>query len=150
MERSPDLPNEILDHIRLYQEDPEKAHLWDSTPLGGPGILTTLLLTSVGRRSGAPKSTPLVYQRVDSGYLVVASKKGAATHPYWYLNLQAEPRCTVQVARQRLTVRAREVDGAERERLWQIATSAYPPYDEYQAAAGDRLIPLMVLEPVNP
>jgi len=51
----------IKEHIELYRTDPEKAQHWDSTPLGGPGILPTLLLTTTGRRSGKPRSLPLIY-----------------------------------------------------------------------------------------
>ena len=44
----------IAEHIKLYDTDPEKAHMWDSTPLGGPGLLPTLLLTSKGRKLRFP------------------------------------------------------------------------------------------------
>ena len=54
----PNLPSWITDHIRLYLEDPEKAHMWDSAAAGGPGPLPTLLLVSTGRRSGEPRPLP--------------------------------------------------------------------------------------------
>ena len=143
------LPPEILEHIRLYREEPEKAHHWDSTPLGGPGVLTTLLLTTRGRRSGEPRSLPLVYQAVDGAYVVVASKKGAPAHPAWFRNLESEPACEIQVGARSLRARARVTEGEERERLWKTMTAAYPPYDDYQAAAGERRIPVVVLQPIS-
>ncbi|MCP5066537.1 MAG: nitroreductase family deazaflavin-dependent oxidoreductase [bacterium] len=149
MSKPQGLPPEIVEHIRLYREDPEKAHHWDSTPLGGPGVLTTLLLTTRGRKSGEPRSLPLVYQQVNRCFVVVASKKGAPAHPAWYLNLQARPECEIQVGNEHYRVRARDAEGEERERLWSVVTAAYPPYDEYQAAAGKRRIPVVVLDPVD-
>ncbi len=144
------LPPAILEHIRLYREDPEKARLWDSTPLGGPGILTTLLLTTVGRKSGEQKSTPLIYQDAGNGnFVVVASKKGSPKNPVWFLNLQAQAECEIQVGKDHHFARARQAEGEERERLWKVVTTAYPNYNEYQADAGDRQIPLVVLEPIK-
>src|SRR5690606_21689300 len=61
----------IAEHIRLYRTDPEKARLWDSTPLGGPGVLPTLLLTTTGRKSGAPRALPLIYGEAGGAYVVV-------------------------------------------------------------------------------
>ena len=50
--------NWIEDHTKLYLEDPDKAHMWDSAPVGGPGLLPTLLLTTTGRKSGEPRQEP--------------------------------------------------------------------------------------------
>ena len=81
----------ITHHIEQYQADGEAGHLWDSSFLGGPGPLPTLLLTTVGRRAGEERVMPLLYGKVDTGYAVVASKGGAPAHPAWYLNLVARP-----------------------------------------------------------
>ena len=61
----------IAEHIQLYKPDPEKAHMWDSTPLGGPGLLPTLLLTTTGRKSGELRSLPLIYGEADGGYVII-------------------------------------------------------------------------------
>ena len=58
----------IAEHIELYRTDPQKARLWDSTPLGGPGLLPTLLLTTTGRKSGEPRSLPLIYGESGKNY----------------------------------------------------------------------------------
>jgi deazaflavin-dependent oxidoreductase (nitroreductase family) len=137
----------IAEHIELYRTDPEKAHMWDSTPLGGPGLLPTLLLTTKGRKSGEPRALPLIYGAVGDSYVVIASKGGMPTHPLWFLNLEAEPECELNVGAKRVTARARVAEGAERERLWKQMAETYPPYLDYQKAT-ERTIPVVVLDPV--
>ncbi len=139
----------IAEHIELYRTDPEKAHLWDSTPLGGPGLLPTLLLTTTGRKSGEPRALPLIYGEAGDGWVVIASKGGLPNHPIWYLNLEANPACELMVGPKRATARARVAEGEERQRLWQQMAKIYPPYDKYQETAGDRTIPVVVLEPAE-
>ena len=138
----------IAQHIELYRSDPEKAHMWDSTPLGGPGVLPTLLLTTKGRKSGEPRALPLIYGNAGDDYVVIASKGGLPSHPIWYLNLQADPACELQVGAKHCAARARVAEGAEREQLWKHMVEVYPPYTEYQERAGARIIPVVVLEPV--
>jgi deazaflavin-dependent oxidoreductase (nitroreductase family) len=137
----------IAEHIRLYQTEPEKAHLWDSRPVGGPGPLPTLLLTTKGRKSGAPRPLPLIYGRAGESYVVIASKGGMPQHPLWFRNLEAEPVCELQVGAKRLRARARVAEGAERERLWKQMAEIYPPYLDYQKAT-ERVIPVVMLEPL--
>lgn len=139
----------IAEHIELYRTDPEKAHMWDSSPVGGPGPLPTLLLTTTGRKSGAPRSVPLIYGEAGGGYVVIASKAGLPTHPVWFLNLQADPDCELMVGPKRVTARARVAEGEERDRLWKQMAALYPPYDAYQERAGARTIPVVVLDPVR-
>ena len=139
----------IKEHIELYRTDPEKAHMWDSTPLGGPGLLPTLLLTTTGRKSGKPRSLPLIYGEAGGAYVVIASKGGLPNHPIWYLNLEANPECELMVGPKRVRARARVAEGEERTRLWEQLARIYPPYVEYQERAGARTIPVVVLEPVG-
>lgn len=138
----------IAEHIELYRTDPEKAHMWDSTPLGGPGVLPTLLLTTTGRKSGAPRSLPLIYGEADGSYVVIASKGGAPSHPVWYLNLRAKPECDLMVGPKAVHARARVAEGEERARLWKQMAEIYAPYEDYRERAGDRVIPVVVLDPV--
>jgi len=138
----------IAEHIALYRSDPEKAHLWDSTHVGGPGPLPTLLLTTKGRKSGAPRALPLIYGTAGSSYVVVASKGGMPNHPLWFRNLEAQPDCELQVGAKHLRARARVAEGEERERLWKQMARLYPPYDEYQRSATGRRIPVVVLDPL--
>ena len=138
-------PSWITDHIKLYLEDPAKAHMWDSAPVGGPGVLPTLLLTTTGRKSGEPRMLPLLYQQVDAGFVIIASKGGAPSHPAWYLNLRDNPGCEIQVGSDHHHVTARIAEGEERAELWQVMVDLYAPYDDYQTKT-DRQIPVVVLE----
>ena len=139
----------IAEHIELYRTDPEKAHMWDSTPLGGPGLLPTLLLTTTGRKSGEPRAHPLIYGESGDSYVVIASKGGLPNHPIWFLNLEAKPDCELQVGSVQLSARARVAEGAERDQLWKQMAEIYPPYDEYKERANPRTIPVVVLDPVG-
>ena len=151
--RKQDLPSElpgwIADHVRLYLEDPEKAHNWDSTPVGGPGVLPVLLLMTTGRRSGKTRMLPLIYGKAGDDFVIVASKGGAPDHPAWYLNLVARPECEIRVGNDHYRVKARTSDGEEREKLWKQLAGIYPPYYDYQITAGERQIPVVVLEPAT-
>ena len=115
---------------------------------GRMGKAPVLLLTTTGRKSGKPRTTPLLYARAGDGYVLIASKGGAEHHPLWYRNLQANPRAEVQVGRRTEQVRARDAEGEERERLWRALTDLYSGYDGY-AKKTSRTIPVVVLEPVE-
>jgi len=139
----------IKQHIELYRNDPEKAHMWNSTKAGGSGPVPTLLLTTTGRKSGQPRAAPLIYGEAGGSYVVIASKGGMPTHPLWYLNLEANPECELMVGAKAVSARARVAEGAERERLWRQMAKLYPPYDQYQERAGARTIPVVVLDPMD-
>ena len=146
---SPQLPDWIKEHLRNYlASDGENGHLWDATLGGGTGMIPTLLLTTTGRKSGEALTLPLIYGSSGGSYVVIASKGGAPAHPAWYLNLQANPEVGVQVKAQRFNARARTATGAERATLWKKLVEIYRPYEKYQVFAGDREIPVVVLDPV--
>ena len=113
---------------------------------GRIGQLNVLLLTTTGRRSGRSHTVPLLYAPANGSYAVVASMGGAARDPAWCLNLRAHRLATVEVGRDRVEVRAREVEGEERERLWRAMVAGYSGYDRYQAKTARR-IPVVLLEP---
>ena len=126
------------EHVKRYQEtDGEEGHDWQG--------VSTLILTTTGRRSGAARSTPLIYGTNGDDYLVVASKGGAEGHPDWYLNLAEQPEVSVQVRGDKFAARARTADPPERPELWQTMSSIWPAYDKYQRKT-DREIPVVVLE----
>lgn len=142
------MPAWIKDHIELYLKDGEAGHLWDASLGGGEGMLTTLLLTTTGRKTGKKLIIPLIYRPTDDGgYCVIASKGGAPEHPAWFLNLKANPDVELKVKDRVFPARARVAEGAERERLWQRMVDYYAPYTDYQAST-DRQIPVVVLDPV--
>jgi F420H(2)-dependent quinone reductase len=113
---------------------------------GKIGGARVLLLTTTGRKSGRPRTQPLLYTPAGAGYAVIASKGGAAQHPLWYRNLQANPHVEVTVGRETRKALARDAEGDERERLWRAMTSVYAGYDRY-AEKTSRRIPVVVLEP---
>jgi deazaflavin-dependent oxidoreductase (nitroreductase family) len=113
---------------------------------GKIGKARVLLLTTTGRKSGRPRTTPLLYAAAGDGYAVIASKGGAPEHPLWYLNLQANPRAEVTVGGKTRQLHARDAEGEERERLWRALTDVYSGYDTY-AQKTSRRIPVVVLEP---
>jgi deazaflavin-dependent oxidoreductase (nitroreductase family) len=142
------LPDWIREHVELYLRDAEAGHYWDASLGGGEGMLTTLLLTTTGRKSGKQLMIPLIYRPTDSGgYCVIASKGGAPAHPAWFLNLEADPNVQIQVGNEKYQAVARIASGAEREQLWQLLVDYYAPYTDYQAAT-QRQIPVVVLDPV--
>ena len=140
------MPGWIKEHVELYLSDPEKAHMWDASMAGGQGTLPTLLLITKGRKSGEEKMLPLIYKKVGDAHVIIASKGGAPAHPAWYLNLQAAPDCEIRVGTESYSVTARDATGDEREDLWGQLAEVYPPYNAYQKTAGDRVIPVIVLE----
>jgi deazaflavin-dependent oxidoreductase (nitroreductase family) len=142
-------PEWITEHLRVYRESGgAEGHLFDSTAAGGRGWVTSLLLTTTGRRSGEPRTSPLFYGAIEKGYIVIGSKGGSDTHPGWYLNLLANPLVEVQVAKERFSARARVATGEERTRLWEQMEQLYPPYRAYQEKTR-RPIPVVVLERIS-
>ena len=84
----------------------------------------------------------------DGDYAIVASKGGDPNHPGWYHNIVADPDVTLQDGTLVQDMRAREVDGAERDEWWARAVEAWPDYANYQRKT-DRTIPVFVLEPTG-
>ena len=126
------------EHVDRYVEtDGEEGHDWNGS--------TVLILTTTGRRSGDPRSTPLIYGKSGDKHLVVASKGGADEHPYWFQNIEADPEVQVQVKDDRFTARARAATPEEKPEMWKTMTSKWADYDEYQKKT-DREIPVVVLE----
>ena len=126
-------------HVRRYRETGgEVGHRWKR----GSKIL---LLTTKGRKSGEPRTKPLIYEEDGDNYVIVASRGGAAEHPDWYRNLEQEPNVKLQVLDEVFPARARTAEGEERERLWQLVNQQWPDYDSYQKKT-DREIPVVVLE----
>ncbi|MET7465398.1 nitroreductase family deazaflavin-dependent oxidoreductase [Nonomuraea sp. NPDC005501] len=129
------------EHVQRYQEtNGAEGHDWNNT--------TVLLLTTKGRRTGRPYTTPLIYQKHGDAYVVVASKGGDPDHPDWYKNLDATPEVEVQVMGDKFKARAHTAIEEEKPELWSIMTRTWPDYDEYQTKT-DRPIPVVVLEPLR-
>ena len=136
---APDISLLGEEHIRRYREtDGEVGYLWNGA--------TALLLTTTGRKTGQPRTQPLIFASDGDDYLVVASMGGAPKHPSWYLNLVDNPDAEVQVKGDVIPVRAHTATDEEKPRLWKIVTEQWPNYDVYQTRT-DRQIPVVVLSP---
>ena len=90
-----------------------------------------LLLLTTGRKSGKERTTPLLFLRDGVNYIMVASNGGTAGDPAWWLNLQKDPEAIVEVGGRTLRVRAEEVKGEEKRRLWTRLVEMYPLYESY-------------------
>jgi deazaflavin-dependent oxidoreductase (nitroreductase family) len=127
------------EHVRQYQEtDGDVGYWWNGAP--------TLLLTTTGRRSGEPRTAPLIFGRDGDDYLIVASVGGMPKHPAWYLNLRADPEAHIQVKAEHLDVVTRTAADEEKPRLWGIMNEVWPNYAVYQTRT-DRMIPVVILSP---
>jgi deazaflavin-dependent oxidoreductase (nitroreductase family) len=137
--QQPDLSLTGEDHIRRYREtNGDVGYLWNGAP--------ALLLTTIGHKTGQPRTSALIFGRDGDDYLVVASIGGAPRHPWWYFNLLANPSAEIQVRDRHLTVLARTASDDEKPRLWKVMTDIWPNYDVYQRRT-DRVIPVVVLTP---
>lgn len=101
------------------------------------------LLTTIGRKSGEPRTAPLIYLRDGQRFIVVASQGGSPRHPAWYLNLQANPAVTIQVDRETYSLVARTASAAERADLWPRLVDLYADFDAYDAWT-QREIPVVI------
>jgi deazaflavin-dependent oxidoreductase (nitroreductase family) len=109
-----------------------------------------LLLTVKGRRSGEPRTVPLLYVTTDKGFALVASFAGSPKHPDWYLNLDAAGIADVQIRDRHMRVRAEMIDfDSERyQKIWRDAAALYPDYDTYKTRTTRR-IPIVELIPLS-
>ena len=113
---------------------------------GGPFLGRPLvLLTTVGARSGQPRTTPLVYTRDGDRYVVIASKGGAPSHPAWYHNILANPEVTLEVGSETFKARATPAQGEERDRIYAQVASVMPAFADYERKTTRR-IPVVLLE----
>lgn len=111
--------------------------------------LPVIVLHTTGARSGQPRQTPLVAQTDGERIILIASYFGSQKHPDWYHNVRANPVVTVEHRGDSSRYQARLAEGEERDRYWQIAANQYPGYERYRQRAGERTIPVIVLDPTE-
>lgn len=107
-----------------------------------------LLLDHVGRRTGRKRTTPVLYLEHENALVIVGSRGGSVAPPAWWLNLTAHPDTTVQVRRERRSVRARQATPEEHLELWPRLVAMFPDYEVYQRRT-ERRIPVILLEPTG-
>lgn len=111
--------------------------------------LPIVTLTSIGAKSGKPRSVPLVGFPDGEKLMFVASNWGQETNPSWYYNLRANPEATISYAGEDEKVNVHEAKGSERERYWQQAVDTHAGYAAYAQRANRRAIPIMVAVPLK-
>jgi len=134
----------VADQVALY----EGSNGTEGLTLKDTG-LPVIIVTNRGHKTGAVRKTPLMRVADGNNYVLVASKGGAPEHPLWYHNLKADPNVEIRDAVNVTPMRARELeDSAERDRLWDLAVAAFPPYQDYKDKT-DRMIPVFIAEPIG-
>ena len=104
-----------------------------------------LLLTTLGRRSGQKRTSPMMYVRLGDRLLVIASNNGAPTDPLWYCNLIADPHVTVELPGQEFAATAEPLTGADYDREWAQIKEKYPFFADQELRSGNRRIPVVAL-----
>jgi len=108
--------------------------------------LPTIILTTIGAKSGLPRILPIACVPDGEKYALIASNFGQSHFPAWYHNLKTNAECMVRVGNRIRTFVAREIHDIEYERYWEMAVDIYAGYAAYKERAGRR-IPVMLLEP---
>lgn len=135
----------ISEHRRTYiQSGGAQGHILSMADIGGLPFTTTLLLKTVGRKSGQARILPLIYGATGGEVVIIASKGGADIHPAWYLNMLGGGDVAFQIGTQAFKATWREAQGAEREAVWAFMENLFPPYKGYKAGT-DREIPVILL-----
>ncbi|GCE30779.1 nitroreductase [Dictyobacter alpinus] len=130
---------------RLFMNGHVSLYRLTGGAIGGKLIgLPALILTTIGRKSGEPRVTPLTYIPDGERYILIASNGGSDRAPTWWLNLVANPEAKIEVGRQKISVRAKTADAQERAILWPRIVAQAPNYGGYQKKT-DREIPVIIL-----
>ena len=98
-----------------------------------------VLLTTVGRKTGMPRTTPMMFVRDAERIFVVASNAGAPKDPQWYRNLVKDPSVTVELPGEEFKARATPLDGADYDRTWAMIKERFPFFAEHDERAGRRI-----------
>ncbi|MFI6869079.1 nitroreductase family deazaflavin-dependent oxidoreductase [Nocardia sp. NPDC050406] len=112
--------------------------------------LPVALLTVPGRKTGQPRTTPVVYFDHNGAYLVCGSAGGMKQDPQWFKNLAAAKHAQMRIGADTHEVSARVAEDPEREQLFAEITTRAPFFADYQRKAGGRVLPVAVLTPTKP
>ena len=139
-------PRYIYNLFKIYWRIHLRLYLWSSGRIGNKVRgLPILILNTKGRKTGLPRTNALQHLPHGNDFVVIASNIGVNNNPAWWLNLKANPVTTIQVKGEHFTVRAREAEGDEREKLWNMMVEKSPHYETYRKATSRR-IPVVILE----
>ena len=136
------LSEEVREQVALYEAtDGQEGATLEGRPV--------VILTTTGAKTGNVRKNPVMRIKQGHTYVAVASAAGATSHPGWYRNLVAHSEVTLQDGATVHQLRAREVHGQEKAYWWTVAERFWPHFPEYRANAGDRDIPVLLLEPTD-
>jgi deazaflavin-dependent oxidoreductase (nitroreductase family) len=110
--------------------------------------LQVLLLTTIGRKTGEERTTPLGYFIEDGNYIITASNAGRNANPAWFLNLRANPHVKIEIQDQQVEAKAEVVPPEKRTSLWSKLISLSPQYANYSKKTN-REIPMVILHPLK-
>ena len=110
--------------------------------------LPVLLLTTIGRKTGKKRITPLGYLEHDGSYVITATNAGFDTHPAWFHNLRSHPQVALQIGNKQLTAIAELANPTLRQQLWANFVERAPGYRAYEKRTT-REIPIALLRPVS-
>jgi F420H(2)-dependent quinone reductase len=130
--------------LRLFMKSHVSLYRLTGGKVGGGKH--TLILTTIGRKSGIARNTPLFFFRDKERFIIMASAGGAPKHPVWWLNLQSNPQAKIQIGPRVIPITASLAEGEERERLWSIIAENYKNFVQYQKRTT-REIPVIILTP---
>jgi F420H(2)-dependent quinone reductase len=105
-----------------------------------------MVIETVGRKSGKPRESPVLYLRHGDALVAMASNAGSDRSPAWWLNLREAGEATVTIGTETHRVKPRLLEGSERERVWREFVEMYPQAEDYTRFT-DRRFPLVALEP---
>jgi len=112
------------------------------------GLVTgvpTVMLTTIGAKSGEPRTVAVYGIPHLDGVALIASNFGGAKHPAWYHNLKTNPKATVSVGRDTWEATARLATPGERDEIWAKGIAMYPGWTKYEVRAGNRHIEAFIL-----
>ncbi|MFZ0225941.1 MAG: nitroreductase family deazaflavin-dependent oxidoreductase [Mycobacterium sp.] len=129
-----------------------RINTWIYRRNGGEGLGGTMqnnpiaLLTTIGRKTGEPRVSPLLYLRDGDRVILAASRGGSDKNPMWYLNLKANSEVSIQIRKEVLDLTARDATDEERAMYWPQLVAMYPTFEDYQSWT-DRTIPIVICDP---
>ena len=132
----------VRDQVELY----EKSNGAEGNTVSD---FPVMIVTNIGRKSGAIRKTPLITVKDGDRYVLIASQGGSPKHPNWYYNLRANHIVKIQDGSTIYDMKVTEIiESKERKRLWDIAVKTYPHYQDYQNRT-ERMIPIFLAVPMK-
>ena len=132
----------VRDQVELY----EKSNGAEGNTVSD---FPVMIVTNLGRKSGAIRKTPLITVKDGDRYVLIASQGGSPKHPNWYYNLRANPTVKIQDGSTIYDMKVTEIiDSKERKRLWDIAVKTNTHYQDYQNRT-ERMIPIFLAVPIT-